>query len=72
MDELGFRYAYTPRYSPQYNGIEEVWSISKAYIKKERLNSIIIGKKKNLIDLIFESLNRINVMSIAGCINRSL
>ena len=72
MDELGFRYAYTPRYSPQYNGIEEVWSISKAYIKKERLNSIIIGKKKNLIDLIFESLNRINVMSIAGCMNRSL
>ena len=33
MDDLGFRYAYTPRYSPQYNGIEEVWAMSKAYIK---------------------------------------
>ena len=40
MDELGFRYAWTPRYSPQYNGIEEVWSLSKRYIKKERLNAI--------------------------------
>ena len=40
MDELSFRWCYTPRYSPWYNGIEEVWSISKAYIKKERLNAI--------------------------------
>ena len=40
MDELGFRYTYTPRYSPQYNGIEEVWAISKAYVKKERLNAL--------------------------------
>ena len=34
MDELGFRYAWTPRYSPQYNGIEEVWNMSKQFIKK--------------------------------------
>ena len=33
MDELGFRYAWCPRYSPQYNGIEEVWAMSKRYIK---------------------------------------
>ena len=26
MDELGFEYAWTPPYSPQYNGIEEVWA----------------------------------------------
>ena len=40
MNELSFRWSFTPRYSPQYNGIEEVWSISKAYFKKERLNAI--------------------------------
>ena len=40
MDELGFRWCYTPRYSPAYNGIEELWAASKAYIKKERLNAI--------------------------------
>ena len=26
MDELGFRWAYTPRYSPRYNPIEEVFA----------------------------------------------
>lgn len=40
IDELGFRYAWCPRYSPRYNGIEEVWSQSKHFIKKERLNRI--------------------------------
>jgi transposase len=29
MDELGFMYTYTPAYSPQYNGIEEVINIGK-------------------------------------------
>ena len=29
MDELGFRYSWTPPYSPKYNGIEEVFSIAK-------------------------------------------
>ena len=72
MDELGFRYAFTPRYSPQFNGIEQVWNMSKHYIKKERLNLIQNGKKFDLKRLIFESLNRIILMSISGCINRSL
>jgi transposase len=26
MNELGFRHCWTPPYSPEYNGIEEVWS----------------------------------------------
>ena len=40
MDELGFRWAYTPRYSPRYNPIEEVFSKVKQYIKSKRLNGI--------------------------------
>ena len=40
MDELGFMYAYTPTYSPQYNGIEEVFNIAKQQIKKRRLEII--------------------------------
>ena len=40
MEELSFRWTYTPRYSPAFNGIEEVWACSKIYIKKERLNAI--------------------------------
>ena len=33
MDELGFEYSWIPPYSPQYNGIEEVWSQVKRKIK---------------------------------------
>ena len=29
MDELDFKYTWTPVYSPQYNGIEEVINIGK-------------------------------------------
>lgn len=43
MDELGFLYTYTPAYSPQYNGIEEVINIGKKMVKKERLEQIISG-----------------------------
>ena len=72
MNELGFRYAWTPRYSPQYNGIEEVWSMSKRYIKEERLNRILRGEKMNMHELISESFDRISILSIAKCINRSI
>ena len=37
MDELGFSYTYTPVYSPQYNGIEEVINLGKKLIKDKRL-----------------------------------
>ena len=43
MDELGFRYTYTPVYSPQYNGIEEVIGIGKQVVKKRRLELILTG-----------------------------
>ena len=29
MHELGFKYTYTPKYSPDYNGIEQVINIGK-------------------------------------------
>ena len=41
MDELGFRHCWTPPYSPEYNGIEEVFSMSKRYIKENRLNALM-------------------------------
>ena len=42
MEELGFKWAWTPAYSPQYNGgIEETWSMAKKIIKAKRLNLIL-------------------------------
>ena len=55
MNDLGFRYTFTPRYSPEYNGIEEVFSISKNYIKNKRLNAILNQKEMNLENLIYKS-----------------
>ena len=52
MDELGFKYAWTPVYSPQYNGVEEVINIGKQVIKKKRLDAIVTNKEiclKNVI-----------------------
>ena len=40
MEELSFRWAFTPRYSPAFNGIEEVWAQCKQWLKQDRLNAI--------------------------------
>ena len=72
MDELGFLYAWTPVYSPRYNGIEEVFNIGKQQIKKQRLEAILNGKEIDLDKIIKKSFEDIDVMSISGCINRSL
>ena len=72
MDELSFRYAYTPRYSPWYNGCEEVWSMSKQYIRKKRLSAIMNDKEVVINDLIMKSFDKIDIQSIAKCISRSL
>ena len=61
MDELSFRYAYTPRYSPWYNGCEEVWSMSKQYIRKKRLSAIMNDREVVIKDLIMKSFDKINV-----------
>ena len=57
---------------PRYNGIEEIINIGKQEIKKKRLDAILNGKEIDLDKLILKSFENINVMSISGCINRSL
>jgi len=37
LDELSIAYVYSPPYSPDFNGIENVFSIFKNKIKRERL-----------------------------------
>ena len=62
MDELGFMYTYTPAYSPQYNGIEEVIGIGKHLIKKKRLQALLDGKKIEMNEMILNSFENINVL----------
>ena len=72
MDELGFLYSYTPAYSPQYNGIEEVFSMAKKKIKMERLRILLRNEQEDLRKIIFEAFDGINIQHIAKCISRSL
>ena len=43
MDELGFAYIYSPVYSPEFNGVEEVFAMAKREIKGRRLQAIMDG-----------------------------
>ena len=52
MNEVSFGWAWTPRYSPMFNGIEEVWSMRKRYIKEKRLSKILNNEEVNLKDLL--------------------
>ena len=61
MNELGFMYTYTPAYSPQYNGIEEVINIGKQMVKKERLKLILKNENEDLNAIIYDSFKRINI-----------
>ena len=57
MDDLGFLYTYTPVYSPQYNGVEEVISMAKRLIKNRRLELILTGEKEDLNKMILGYFN---------------
>ena len=59
MDELGFLYAYTPVYSPQYNGIEEVINIGKKKVKNVRLEMLVQNKPIDLRHVILSAFRGI-------------
>ena len=40
LDKLGIAYIQSPGYSPDYSGVEAIFSIFKNRIKKERLKAI--------------------------------
>ena len=48
LDELGIAYVYGPPYSPDFNGVESVFSIVKQKIKQARLKAIVNGDQINL------------------------
>ena len=47
LDEMSIPYIYSPIYSPDFNGIETVFSIAKGYIKKQRLRAIVMEEEIN-------------------------
>ena len=64
MDELSIAYVYSPIYSPEYNGIESVFSIAKKQIKRKRLRAIMNEEEIDLkkeVRKVFESIDPIKI-----------
>ena len=57
LDELGIAYIYSPVYSPDFNGIESVFSIAKRYIKYKRLRAITNGEEIDLKEVTREAFD---------------
>jgi transposase len=72
LDELGIDYCYTPAYSPQFNGIEEVWAMGKRTVKQERLSAIQNNRDFDLTEIIHSAFKRIEIEKISNCINKAL
>lgn len=72
LDELSIAYVYSPPYSPDFNGIESVFSIFKNKLKRERLKAIVNERNINYKTKAIELFNEIDVLKINECINFSL
>jgi len=72
LDELSIAYIYSPPYSPDFNGIESVFSIFKNKLKKERMKAILNENKIDYPKLALKLFEEIDVLKINDCINYSL
>ena len=61
MRELGYQWAWTPVYSPQFNGVESVIGQCKHWVKRERLNRILKGRQVDIAEIIEDSFGRLKV-----------
>ena len=59
-EELGIRVLYSPVYSPNLNAIEHFHSPLKHYVKKQRLQDMVKGKKRNFRLHINEAIKKID------------
>jgi len=68
MDDLGIAYIFNSIYSPQFNGVEEYFSIAKKVVKDRRLDSIINNKEFDMKLMVKDSFESVNVLKIKNCI----
>ena len=48
LEELSIPYVLSPTYSPDFNGIESVFSIFKNKMKRLRLKALVLGLELDL------------------------
>ena len=52
MNELGIRYIFNVPYSPDFQGVESVFSKVKNIVKRKKLNDIVNKKKTQIENII--------------------
>ena len=72
LDHLQIPYIFCPPYSPDFNGIESVFSIYKNKLKRDRLKAIVKGEHIDLVTKTREIFDEIKKDKIIACINFSL
>jgi len=71
-NQLRISYIFSPPYSPDFNGIESVFSIYKNRLKRERLKALSKGESIDLVNKTKEIFNEITKEKVVNCINFSL
>ena len=72
LNELSIPCIFSPPYSPDFNGIESLFSIYKNKLKRRRLNAIVHGKTINLEEETMRIFDEIDREKIINCIDFSL
>ena len=68
LEELSIKCVFNSVYSPDFNPIENIFSVASHMIKRKRLDAIMVGVKLNLDEVIHECFNRIKRESILNCV----
>ena len=72
LEQLNIPYIFNPPYSPDFNGIESVFSIFKNKLKRYRLKALVNGERIDLMEQAKIIFNKIDQTKIVNCINYSL
>ena len=72
MEKLDIPYIFCPAYSPDFNGIESVFSIFKNRLKRERLIALANDRQIDLEEQTRKIFDKIEKDKIIACINFSL
>ena len=72
LEELSIPCIFSPPYSPDFNGIESLFSIYKNKLKRRRLSAIVHGHAINLEEETRRILAEVDREIIINCIDFSL
>ena len=67
-DELGIHPVFAPKYSPEYNPIELVFSKLKEWTRRQRLQDMLKERKRTYWELVPEAVKQVTPELVDRCI----